>query len=206
MSLIGIKNIIFDLGGVILNIDFQKSTEAFKKLGFNDFDSFYNMAKQSELFIKFEKGEINAQEFRNNLRMFKNDLSDEQINLAWNAMILDIPKARIDLLLRLKTKYRTFLLSNTNEIHFKKYDKEIRLSSGLTGMDELFEKDYYSYKLGMRKPDKKIYEYVISENNLIPSETLFIDDSTINMEAAKQCGIKTYLIEKENDILNINFF
>jgi len=204
IDLRNIKNIIFDLGGVILNIDYQLTIDAFKKLSLNNFDQFYSQFTQNDLLIAMEKGEITPQEFRIQLRKYiSKPVSDIMIDNAWNAMLLDFPPERIVLLQMLKNKYRTFLLSNTNSIHLDFYSNLLNQKFDLQNLSHLFEKEYYSHELKMKKPDSEIFEYVLRENDLIPSETLFIDDTSIHVESAIKLGINGYLLKKGESITDI---
>ncbi len=199
-----IKNIIFDLGGVLLNIDFQKTMDAFKKLGADNINEIFSGYSQYYFFDAFEKGLISPKEFRNEIRKFlKQNSTDEMIDEAWNAMLLDFPTERINFLLSCKNKYRTFLLSNTNAMHFPVYNKQLKEKFHINDLSDLFEKAYYSYRLGLRKPEKEIFEIVLKENNLNPEETLFIDDSPINIATADKLGIKTILLEYPKTLMNV---
>jgi FMN phosphatase YigB (HAD superfamily) len=201
-----IKQIIFDLGGVILNIDYHLTIKAFIDLGVEDFDGIYCQAKQINLFDDLDKGLIKPQQFRDELRKLTGiPLSDDDIDKAWNAILLDFPEENIALLQDAKKHYRTFILSNTNEIHFPVYTKMLQQKFGINELSDLFEKEYYSHKLGLRKPDKKIFGLVLSENNLDPAETLFIDDSEQNTEAASALGIQTYLFKPGEKLTPIFF-
>lgn len=191
-----IKNIIFDLGGVILDVDYHKTVEAFKQLGIDDFHTLYSQQKQDLLFDRFEKGEISATEFREVIKKMNRSLSDESINNAWNAMILDTPKVRMQFLEQLKKNYRLFLLSNTNEIHIKAFTNYFDKNYGVGYFPTLFEKVYLSSQLGMRKPEPTIFELVIRENSLNKTETLFIDDSPQHIAGAVLVGIKALLLPK----------
>lgn len=205
-----VKNIIFDFGGVIINIDFNLNYQAFKELGVKNLDSLFSKAKQTELFDNFEKGIISPDEFRIHAKSLLGlDITDDTFDRAWNTMLLDIPIERIDLLNRLKSKYRIFLLSNSNKIHFDKYNSDLIKTTSLKGFDDLFEKVYFSFNLGMIKPNADIFEYVLTHNNLIASETLFIDDSIQHINTAKELGLQTFhldnidivsLFEKHNKI------
>jgi len=189
-----IKNIIFDLGVVLLNIDFQKTMAAFKNLGIENIDEIFSGYSQSGFFDDFEKGVISPEEFREEIRkLLDSEVSDEHIDKAWNAMILDFPVERINFIMGCRNNYRTFLLSNTNAIHFPVYNKQFQERFLIDDFSELFEKAYYSYRHGLRKPDKEIFELVIKENSLIPEETLFIDDSPQHIATATSLGIKTFL-------------
>jgi len=194
-----IKNIIFDFGGVILNIDHELTEEAFRKLGINDFDKLYSKAIQSNLFDDLEKGTISADNFIKEIKKIIN-VSESDIVNAWNAILLDIPKERIEILKKVKNNYRTFLLSNTNIIHYEKYVADLEKVFGHKDFSPLFEKSYFSYQVGMRKPNKEIFEYVLLQNGLKPEETLFIDDSIQHIHGAEKTGIKTYFLKAGEDI------
>jgi glucose-1-phosphatase len=199
-----IKNIIFDFGGVILNIDYLLSKKAFEDLGFQDFKSFYSQATQKELFDSLEKGLITPEYFRNEVRKFIHPgISDLQIDNAWNAMLLDLPEERIQLLEKLKTKYRIFLLSNTNEIHFDSFSFYMKNKFKRDIFSEVFEKAYISHKIKMRKPDAEIFEHVLVESNLKKEETLFIDDSIQHIDGANNIGINTIFLKKGETILDL---
>ena len=199
-----IKNIIFDFGGVICNIDHLIPEKKFKELGIKNFDMMYSQAVQNNLFENLEKNLISPQNFRNNLKLLiGGNINDEQIDEAWNSIILDIPKSRIDLLKKLKDKYRIFLLSNSNIIHYNVFIEEFRAKSGLKDFSSLFEKTWFSFDLQMRKPDKEIYEYALKVGGLIPEETLFIDDSIQNIQPAEELGIQCVFLENDMDILKL---
>ncbi len=188
-----IKNIIFDFGGVVLNINPLLTYNYFKKLGLANLFEGADFSKPDENLLLFEKGLISPQVFRNKIREKINyPIQDKEIDEAWNAMLLDIPIERIKLIKRLKTKYKTFLLSNTNEIHYIEYTKQLKIKYGFNNLSELFDETYFSFLLQLAKPGKDIYQYVINKNSLNPEETLFIDDSIINIEGAKATGLITY--------------
>jgi putative hydrolase of the HAD superfamily len=191
MNASSIKNIIFDLGGVILNLDYSKTEEAFIKLGINDFRKLYSQFHGSDLFINLETGKISARGFYEEIKKHtSNTIKDEEIKNAWNAMLLDFPVGRLNFLHNLKSRYKTFLLSNTNIIHYTAIQENYRdIMMAESPLENCFQKCYYSHQLGMRKPDKEIYEYVLSENNLAASETVFIDDTFPNVEGALKTGM-----------------
>lgn len=191
-----IRNIIFDLGGVIINLDMPATARAFRALGMTDFDTHYTQAKQSGLFDAFDKGEISPQAFRDGLKPhLPANTSDAQINEAWNAMLLDIPVKRLEELSELKKKYRLFLLSNTNEIHVTAFSAYMQRSFGFSDFSDYFESAYYSCRIGKRKPDTEIFDFVLNENKLIASETIFIDDSVQHVEGARLTGIRAELLK-----------
>ena len=199
------KNIIFDFGGVILNIDYMLTVAAFQKIGIPNFETFFSQAQQTELFNLYEKGKISSQELRNQLKTYCVEHTDDKtINSAWNTMLLDLPAERLNLLVKLRKTHRTFLLSNTNEIHINEFNSYFLKQYNQPNLSSFFEKIYLSYEIGMRKPDAEIFNFVLSENNLNPNETLFIDDSIQHIESAKKLGIQTYWLDvKKESILDI---
>lgn len=191
-----IKNIIFDLGGVILNLDFQLTFDAFKKLGAHDFDY---LTLQKISLENFEIGQIKASEFRLNFNNeFNLQVSDSEFDYAWNEMLLDLPQERLDFIKLLKEKhgFKTFLFSNINEIHLK----EIRSQHSFSNC---FIKEYYSNEFGKRKPDKDAFLTILKENDLVADETLFVDDTFQNIEAAIESGLHTMHIRNQVTILDL---
>ncbi|WP_347156728.1 HAD family hydrolase [Pontibacter chitinilyticus] len=192
MNLASIKNIIFDLGGVIINIDYNKSIQELQKLCQDSCNIAFSQAEQSHLFDLFETGVSSPAVFRNNLRdTYHINASDEEIDAAWNAMLLDIPQERLDLLLELGKKYRIFLLSNTNAIHLKRFNEMVAHSFTIPSLDALFEQSYYSHLIGKRKPDADVFEIIIAQHHLNKQETLFIDDSMQHIVSAEKIGLQT---------------
>ena len=191
-----IKNIIFDYGNVIFSIDFLKAQQAWNELGINNSADFFGHKQQDEIFDKFDRGEVTADEFRTYIRQKTSNplLTNDQINVAWNSMLLGIEAGNNELLLNLKNKYRTFLLSNINAIHYDHIMAYLKSEFGFDGNDHLFEKTYYSHLTGKRKPEPEIFEQVLNENDLDPAETLFIDDSPQHLAAAQKLGIQTFLM------------
>lgn len=199
-----IKNIIFDWGGVITDLDFNASIEAFKKYGMDNFIDQYNIKFQKDFYTKLEMGLISPEEFRTELRkLIPEPITDDELDIAWAALLCDLPKERWDLLHKVNSCFRTFLLSNTNKIHVERYFQKIFKSYGVYGYRHLFEKTYFSYELNMRKPDIKIFKFVLDNNNLKPEETLLIDDYYENIESARKLGIVTYQIKEPVTLLDI---
>ncbi|MBE7177483.1 MAG: HAD family phosphatase [Mucilaginibacter polytrichastri] len=197
-----IRNIIFDYGNVIFRIDFKRVAQAFADLGIADPESFFSATQQSELFDSLDKGLITPDEFRAGVREAtgKAALTDEEIDEAWNSILVGVERETYDMLLKAKEKYRTFLLSNTNAIHYIRFSKYMVDEFG-SDNSALFEKDYYSHLMGKRKPNADIFEQVLSENNLKPEETLFIDDNRQNIEAAAALGIQTHLLAEPETVV-----
>ncbi len=188
-----IEAIIFDLGGVILNIDIEGTFSKFKDLGLGFGEKALELIKNNDVFIRFEIGEISPDQFRNELRkVSKYSFSMQEFDKVWNSMILDYPQENIYFLEKVKPNYRTFLMSNTNQIHFEYYSNTLFQNFGYQYLDELFEKAYYSHTSGMRKPNADFFLHILNENNLKAQNTLFIDDFAENIEAAKQLGLNTF--------------
>lgn len=186
-----VDGVIFDLGGVVVNIDYMKTQQAFESLGLTNFGEVYSQAEQTGVFDLYEKGLIDTVTFRNGLRRLAPDfkVSDEELDSAWNAMILDLPPDRLNVLMGLKPKFRTFLLSNTNEIHISYFHAGLEAKYGKKDLSDYFEQVYYSYQLHLRKPDKEIFYHVLNENGIIAERMLFIDDTIRHVEAARSIGI-----------------
>lgn len=199
-----IKNLIFDLGGILLNIDFQKSVDAFKKIGFDEFGNILDNYWLNDFFHEFEKGLISPEDFRAKIRGLSNaGVSDDDFDFAWNAMILDFPANRIETLKELSRDYRLFLLSNTNIIHYELYNADFANKFGNKGLEDIFEKAYFSHQIKMRKPDLEIFEKVLRENNLEAKDTLFIDDFAENLSTARELGINTVKVLTNSDFMHV---
>lgn len=204
MKLDSIEAIIFDFGGVIIDVDYTNTQLAFEKLGIKNFDELYSQAHQSKLFDKLETGHISPSEFRSRLKeLCRLDFDEVAIDMAWNAMLGSIPTERLELITSLKKNYRTFLLSNTNVIHMRFIEKYMDREGIKNLFYSSFEKVYFSFEMKQRKPDLEIFETVIEENNLDASSTLFVDDSIQHIHGAQAAGLKTLFLEKGNDIRQI---
>ena len=190
-----IKNIIFDLGGVILDIDLAKGIEAMKKLGIRDFESGDHKLNRTDSFLEYEKGLITDDEFFEKLKKESGvDFRDEDFIEAWNKIIVGFQKEPVDLVYKLNRsdRFRTFLLSNTNALHKELYTSILKEQYSIAGLEDLFEKAYFSHEIYMRKPDAEIYHYVLKDAGMNPEETLFIDDSEPNINTASSLGMETY--------------
>jgi putative hydrolase of the HAD superfamily len=194
----GIRHIIFDLGGVLLNIDYQLTEQAFKNLGIAAFDAIYSQLKQTPLFDELETGKITALDFYDTLRHLSGlDIPNDRLEKAWNAMLLDFPLRRLQLLQQLRLYHDLFLLSNTNEIHEAAFSQTLFSQHALpAGLGVFFDRVYFSHQIGLRKPNREVFELVLQENQLQPNHTLFIDDSPQHIETAKKLGIQTIWLEK----------
>ena len=190
-----VKNLIFDFGGVIINIDFERTFNAFTALGIADVKGVWERVVSSGLLSEFERGLHKPVDFRkimNSLTGLK--LTDKVFDKAWNSMLLDIPSGRVKLIEVLKKKYKVFLLSNTNEIHYLSYSTILQ-EYGYNKLDDLFDGAWFSFRMGMLKPGVGIYKEVLNKESLIPSETMFIDDSQANVIGAENAGMKGLCIK-----------
>ena len=200
-----IKNLIFDLGGGIINLNVPKTIKEFESIGITDIVNDTGHHYMDNIFYDFEIGEVSEIEFIKSLKSKSNlNPSDDEIREAWNTMILDIPSDRIDILFRLKNKYNIFLLSNTNSIHQKKFISEVNEENNIS-FNNLFKKTYYSHEIGIRKPCEELFNYVLKDSKLNAEETLFIDDSLDNVRVAEKVGLITFLINDYNllEVLDI---
>jgi len=197
VDLENVKNIIFDLGNVLLNLDFDASISAFHELGLSNDLLNKQQAYADPVFYNLEVGKISPSEFREGVRRILNNsnASDQQIDDAWYAMILDIPKERVESVIRLKENYRIFLFSNTNAIHIDRLKPIFRKANGID-FESLFETAFYSHEINARKPDIEAYQKVIKLANVNPAETLFVDDLEKNIVAAQSAGLKTFWLQK----------
>lgn len=197
-----IENIIFDLGNVILNIDYQNTIDAFEKIGVMDASSFYSKSSQLNIFSQLEKGRISKQDFVLEIQKFAPKASSKQIINAWNAILQDLPNERLEVLKKIKDKFSIFLLSNTNSIHIEKIIDNLGIKK-YKEFYNLFDKVYYSHEIKLRKPNVEIFRLVIKENNLSIKKTLFIDDSIQHIESAKTIGLKTYHLDGKETMESI---
>ena len=197
-----IKSIIFDLGGVLLNISYQNAIEEFEKLGIENSSVFYSKKLQTNIFNLLETGEISENEFVKVIKKSCKSVTRKQIIFAWNSMLLDLPKYRTNLLNNLREEYQLFLLSNTNSIHIKEFKSRLGEEKYLEFYN-LFDKIYYSHEIGIRKPHSEAFHLVLDENNLKEKEVLFIDDSPQHIKRAKKLGIHTYHLKDNEEITTV---
>jgi glucose-1-phosphatase len=197
MILEGREAIIFDLGGVILNLDYQLTEDAFVRLGLTDFKETYSQLQQTDLFDRFEKGEISSFHFINCLLdQLPFGRNANEVVHAWNAMILDFPADRLDWLMELRSNYRIFLLSNTNDLHIDAVRRALSKTVGHSRLEDYFDAVYFSCEMGLRKPDAEIFQEVCKMEGLDPVKTLFIDDSPQHIEGAIQAGLNAVHLPK----------
>jgi FMN phosphatase YigB (HAD superfamily) len=191
----GIKNLIFDLGGVLLNINYHATSAAFRKLGVTEFDELYSQASASQLFESLETGEISEENFYQALQRYcAPGTTRSQMEEAWNAILLDWRPDSLRALENFKSKYRLFLLSNTNSIHHRAFNATLLQQAGKRSLEEYFTISYYSHLIQKRKPYLETFEWVLRDGDMLAAETLFIDDSVVNINGAREAGIRTHLL------------
>jgi putative hydrolase of the HAD superfamily len=186
-----VKNLIFDLGNVLYDIDFKKMNAAFTSIGIEGIEKHFTLNKSHQLFLDLEMGFVNEQAFYDGVRDLVNlPLSNEQIKFAWNALLVGFRKNSIDWIKQNNTKYPTFLYSNTNQIHHDHFIAEFENKIAAYPFVSLFKTPYYSHEMGMRKPDPASFTYILEKEGLVPVETLFIDDNEPNIIAAASVGLQ----------------
>jgi glucose-1-phosphatase len=198
-----IRNIIFDFGGVICELDISRTVEKFKEFGPVKPSEIVSEVESDLRFTKlvehFEKGDISSEEFRESIRNhYETPPTDAMIDETWNALLVGIPMERIRLLESIRSQYRIFLLSNSNEIHYQHYLQDYRIKTGLQGFQDLFEKSYFSFMIHLSKPGIEIFEFVLRDSRLDPAQTLFIDDTLKHIETARSMGIIGYHLQIRN--------
>ena len=199
----GIKHIIFDLGGVILPIDYTRTTQAFRDLGITNFDELYSQAAQTGKFDDFETGILSEEEFISFLKNYVPDhIQTGELETAWNAMLLDWIPERLELIMSLSKHYNTYLFSNTNSIHQRAFLQSLKEQIGVRTLEPYFDTIYYSHEFGYRKPHPESFERILINHHLLASETLFLDDSLQHIEGARQLGIRTIHVQ-ERDIIQL---
>ncbi len=197
-----IKNLIFDLGGVLVSLDRQRCLDNFSsQLGFDNFGDYLNAYAQKGFFAEFESGDINAEQFRNEVkeRCTKEDITDQMIDTALNSFLTHVDSYKVKLLLDLKQKYNLLLLSNVNPIAWKRCC-ELFLEAFGVDIEDVFEKLYLSYEMGCSKPGNEIFEKLIADSGILPEETLFIDDSAANIEKGREFGLQGLLYNVESNL------
>ncbi len=190
-----VKNIILDLGGVLLNLDYDLMAKNLADLGILDV---FSKQKQTGFMDDWEEGKFDKNHFLSELKKLGNlteSNAEQKINDAWNSILLDFPKERLELLQILQSKYRLFLYSNTNEIHIESFESSLQTDHQVDGLHSFFEKVYYSNVLGIRKPKTEGFLQILNENNLLAEETIFIDDSPQHIVGAKNAGITSFYLD-----------
>ncbi|MAX82011.1 MAG: haloacid dehalogenase [Crocinitomicaceae bacterium] len=199
-----INTIIFDFGGVILNINYHKTIEAFQQLGVENFDQLYSQHQQNHLFDLLETGKIEPEAFVAALKeSLPESVTEQQIIDAWNALLLNYPKHRLAFLKEIGEAYPIYMLSNTNAIHEQYFIQTLAEEHPEVNLKALFKEVYYSHEVGMRKPNVEIFEWVLEQNQLNPATTLFIDDTEQHIKGAQKAGLHTYHLLPGEDIAEV---
>ncbi|MEM9297555.1 MAG: HAD family phosphatase [Bacteroidota bacterium] len=199
-----IQDIIFDLGGVIVGLDTSRTIAAIARLTGVSEDEAFSIFESDKRFKEYEMGKITDEEFRNFIRDITTEsLTDLAIDEAWNAMILGFPQVHLDLLNHLRKHYKIHLLSNTNNIHLEYMTNKL-MEADAGGFSDYFDNEFYSHKMGMRKPNIDIYTSVLSEGGMNAESTLFLDDNLDNLKGAHSLGINVYHVKKLTD--TVSFF
>jgi putative hydrolase of the HAD superfamily len=197
------RNVIFDLGEVLLDLAIPKTIARFSEISGQTPEQVKNIYTASEVFLSYEKGLIDDAAFRSGANeLFGTSISDVEFDSIWNGMLHNLSAERLSLLNSITGQYRLFLLSNTNEIHIRKFT-EMAHAIVEKPLESYFEKTYYSNRIKMRKPDHEIFHHVLKENNLLPEETLFLDDNFDNISAAQQLGIQTIQVTHPSILFQI---
>ena len=195
-----ITTLIFDFGGVLIDLDINQCILNFNRLGLKNVEQYLNNFAQSGFFMQLEKGQISAVEFRNEIRKITpNELTDAQIDEAWCSFLLEVPEEKLEMLIELRKKFRVVLLSNTNIIHFPNSEKLLFTDKGRK-LSEYFDRCYLSYEMKMAKPDLQIFKNILASENVQPNECLFLDDGLENTLQAQKLGIQTYLVSEHEDL------
>lgn len=196
---LGIKNLIIDFGGVLIDLDRPRCIKHFEQLGLRNVETMLDVYHQQDFFQKYEKGLISNDEFRSIIReKAGKPLTDAEINEAWNSFLVEIPSYKLELLLNLRKDYMVYLLSNTNDIHWQ-WSCEHAFRYKTFRVEDYFEHIYLSYEMHVAKPDAAIFQRVLEETGIAPEETLFIDDSADNCRTAEALGIHTYTPKAHED-------
>ena len=190
-----VKNIIFDFGNVLFDLDLPAIERHFRQYFGENFAAVREKFGRDRIFELYETGGLSTEEFVDTLRLASGPpLSGRQITTAWNSIFIGMPKRRFDMLLRLRRQYKVFLLSNINDLHAAWIDAYMLREHGIPDFQtRYFDAVYYSHLIRLRKPDREIYEYVLADAELVPEETVFFDDMPINVEAARRVGIQGIL-------------
>lgn len=201
-----IKHIFFDLGNVLLDLDYPRARKQFKELLGEDWDFEKGVVEANELFAAFQTGRMGEKEFFEEMqRQTSRPVETEDLIAAWNSMLDKLPWQRFAMLRRLKNNYQLFLISNTNPTHLRHFNRLLREENGLglKDFETLFVKTYYSFRMGMGKPDPAVYQYLIEDSGVRPADTLFIDDLEENIRSAEAAGMQGYLHDFRQEIAEV---
>lgn len=203
MDIKEIKAVVFDLGNVIVDLDPSATIKHFRSISNVDFEK-QGVSIDDKLFLDYEKGLISSDDFREGLReLMKSNPSDQKIDQAWNAMLVDTPLKRLQFMDSLREKYKVFVLSNTNEIHVNCFEQQVHKNADGGTLSNFCDKIYYSHHMNMRKPDAEIYQSMVADTGLLPQQLLFLDDKQENVTGAKSIGIQAVQVTHPDNIFTI---
>jgi putative hydrolase of the HAD superfamily len=199
-----IHAIVFDIGNVLIDIDYEVMVSEFAKIANTDFRRIVTYSHQDRFFDQYEKGQISSSEFRDALRRYlKPRVTNEEIDTAWNSILIHYPPAKFELLKKLRKQYMVFALSNINALHAAAIDVHVQNQFGAEDMRSYFDHAYYSHEMGHRKPEKEIYQMVLDQQALDPAHTLFIDDKLENTNAAAALGIQVHHLTDRDALVSL---
>jgi putative hydrolase of the HAD superfamily len=199
VDLNNIKVLLFDFGGVVVDIDRERAVQRFEEIGVEQADSLLNSYKQNGIFLQLEEGILTPGEFYNALcELAGKDIPSERIDYAWMGFFPSVNQDRLNFINELRKKYRVCLLSNTNPI-IMEWARSAQFSQEGKPLDTYFDKLYLSYQMGMVKPKHEIFEQILKSENVTPEHIMFFDDGPANIETASAMGFKTQLVEEGQD-------
>ena len=200
----GIRNIVFDLGGVLITLDRNEAVSRFEKAGLENAEELLSAYHQKGIFLELEEGKLSQEEFYEAVcKEAGTFIPNETIDYGWMGFLKEVPEYKMVMLEDLRRKgYRLYLLSNTNPV-IMSWAHSPAFSPQGRSIDEYFDKLYLSYKIGYTKPHPEIFRFMFDDSGMIPSESLFIDDGIANVEMGKQLGMKTYLAENGEDFRHL---
>ena len=199
-----VKALLFDLGGVIVDLDYKKTASAFENIGLKNAEKAYSQFNQTNLFNDFETGHISGEEFLAEVRKkITTQVSSSEITKAWNSMILGFQQAKLKEIIKLSEKVPCYLLSNTNEIHLS-YIEQLLQEMGFKHFLNVFKSCYFSHQIRKRKPHKETFEWVLHQMNYDAQDVLFIEDSPQHIKGAKSAKLNTFYFKKDSNLSDVD--
>lgn len=199
-----IRNIIFDFGGVLYDIRYQNIPEAFERCGLHNFEEIYSKQHQNDVMDQYEEGLISTEALRTYIHSLTDStLTDQQIDDCWNAILLGFPTRHEEMLRKVSQQYNLYLFSNTNQLNYEQFRAAMREQFGFDIFDKYFQRCYFSQLMHIRKPKEEGFRKIIAENNLVPADTLFIDDSPQHLVGARACGLQTIHLQDGIDVTEL---
>lgn len=194
-----IKNIVFDLGGVIIDLNRACSIKRFKEIGVEDIEAYLDPYEQKGLFLSLENGTVTLEEFRVQLsKLIGKTVTIEEVSYGWMGFVEAVPQYKLDYILELRKQYRVYILSNTNPVVLS-WAKTPAFSDAGLPVTAYCDKFYASFEMKVTKPDARIFDLMVQDSGIVPEETLFVDDGKLNVEVGKKKGFVTYQPENKED-------